>query len=119
MYSLSASASSLITDHKIVLSPDPSRVIAQLFLPGEDGPNLSRTGRLIERITELDEPEVGVLLDDTIRRFRGRHSDLESVLLHHFDLIHHRVPEYKTLSRSRQLLIGAFFSNEYAVEGAA
>src|SRR4051794_31374512 len=117
---LSADASSLIADHKIVLNPDPSRVIVKLFVPGDDGPpNVSRTGSLVDRIAELDEPEVGALLDDTIERFRGRHGGLESVLLHHFDLIRHRVPESEKLSRSRQLLIGAFFSNEYAVEGAA
>ena len=42
----------------------------------------------------------------------------EELLERHFALVAHRVGDV-ALSRERRLLIGAYFTNEYSVEGAA
>jgi predicted GH43/DUF377 family glycosyl hydrolase len=102
------------------LTPDPRRVIVKLFVPGEDAALVrTRAAALIERIAQLGEDEASDLLDQTLKRFGDRHHDLESTFLHHYDLVHHRVARTSDLSPTARLLVGAYFSHEYAVEAAA
>ncbi|WP_329102292.1 glycoside hydrolase family 130 protein [Micromonospora sp. NBC_01699] len=102
------------------LDPDPRRVIVKLFVPGEDA-ILARTRAhaLIERIAGLGDEETGILLRQTLLRFGDRHHDLEATFRHHYDLVHHRVARTSELSPEARLLVGAYFSHEYAVEAAA
>ncbi len=110
----------LATRLDLTLSPDPRRVIIKLFVPGEDAA-LARTraAALIDRITLLDDHETAGMLRETLRRFGGRHHDLEATFLHHYDLIRYRVPRHIDLPPAARLLVGAYFSHEYAVEAAA
>jgi predicted GH43/DUF377 family glycosyl hydrolase len=70
------------------------------------------------RILGLPDAEVSVVLEQTLSRFGARHSRFEDILERHFSLVAHRVGD-APLSRERRLLIGAYFTNEYSVEGAA
>ncbi|MGH7897752.1 MAG: glycosidase, partial [Candidatus Binatia bacterium] len=70
------------------------------------------------RILAIPEPEVGPLLEQTLARFAKRHDRFEEVLECHFALVAHHVAG-APLSRERRLLIGAYFTNEYSIEGAA
>ena len=54
-----------------------------------------------------------------LAEFDDRHFDIESVLLHHYQKVKPHVFTERPLSRERQLLIGAMFSGEYALESAA
>ncbi|MEJ3744978.1 glycoside hydrolase family 130 protein [Actinomycetes bacterium KLBMP 9797] len=102
------------------LTPDPRRVIVKLFVPGEDAALVrTRASALIERIAQLGEDETSQLLSQTLKRFGDRHHDLESTFRHHYDLVHHRVAAATDLSPTARLLVGAYFSHEYAVEAAA
>ena len=58
------------------------------------------------------------MLAETLAQFAGRHRGFEELLERHFALVAHRVADV-ALSRERRLLIGAYFTNEYSVEGAA
>jgi len=110
----------LATRLALTLTPDPRRVILALFVPGEDAAFVrTRAAALTQRIAGLDEEETGRLLRETLDRFRGRHRDLETTFRHHYDLVHHRVPRSQDMSPDARLLIGAYFSHEYAVEAAA
>jgi predicted GH43/DUF377 family glycosyl hydrolase len=110
----------LATRHATTLIPDPRRVIAKLFVPGEDAAVVhARAHGLVDRIAALDELEAGRLVRDTLDRFGGRHRDLEAIWLHHYDLLHHRVDRAGRLSTTARLLVGAYFTHEYAVEAAA
>ena len=102
------------------LTPDPRRVIVKLFVPGEDAA-LARTraSAMIERIALLDADQTSQLLNDTLKRFGDRHHHLESTFRHHYDLVHYRVAPASDLSATARLLVGAYFSHEYAVEAAA
>jgi len=109
-----------IVRHDVVMQPDARRVVIKLFVPGEDSQTVqNRTGRLIERILQLEEEEIGRLLDEVLTRFGGRHHDLLGTFQHHYDLVQHRVPAEITLSPASRSLIGAYFSHEFAVEAAA
>jgi predicted GH43/DUF377 family glycosyl hydrolase len=102
------------------LTPDPRRVIIKLFVPGEDAAlTRTRAAALIDRIMLLSEDQTTEMLQETLQRFGNRHHDLETAFAHHHDLVRHRVPRDVDLSLTARLLVGAYFSHEYAVEGAA
>ncbi len=110
----------LATRLPLTITPDPRRVIIKLFVPGEDAAVArTRASGLVKRISGFSEQESRALLDDTLTRFGERHHDLEATFLRHFELIRHRVSPGQDLCPSAQMLIGAFFSHEYAVEAAA
>jgi predicted GH43/DUF377 family glycosyl hydrolase len=104
------------------LLPDARRVVAKPYLPGEElvpGGD-SRTGLLMRRVLAIPEAEVSELLGFTLREFSHRHHGFEALLERHFELVaHHLAPETGAISRERQLLIGAYYTHEYSVEGAA
>ncbi|MFI5843490.1 glycoside hydrolase family 130 protein [Catenuloplanes sp. NPDC051500] len=105
-------------DH--TLTPDPKRVIAKLFVAGEDAAVVrTRAQSLIDRIALLAEQESARLLGQVMERFGDRHEGLEDIFLHHFDLVRHRISHSLELSRTARLLLGAYFTHEYAVEAAA
>ena len=103
------------------LGPDPRRVLARLFVPGQEmlADGESRAGGVIDRILALSDEEVATTLEATLASFAGRHRELETIFEEHFDLVAHRLGARIDLSEERRLLIGAYFTNEYAVEGAA
>jgi len=104
-----------------ILRHDASRVIAKPYLPGEEiatGDAGSRAGLLMARILALPDGDVSVVLPQVLRRFARRHKQFESLLERHFALVAHLTGD-AGLSRERRLLIGAYFTSEYSVEGAA
>ncbi|HEX4787551.1 MAG TPA: glycoside hydrolase family 130 protein [Actinospica sp.] len=110
----------LATRSAVRISPDPGRVIAKLFVPGEEVPEFeSRTAAVIARVLSLDEHQVDAVLARTLEGFEGRHRELPRTLTSHYETISHRIPIGRELSENRRLLIGAYFTHEYAIEGAA
>jgi predicted GH43/DUF377 family glycosyl hydrolase len=103
------------------LLPDARRVIAKPYLPGDDGVvgGESRAGLLLGRVLAIPEAQVSALLAQVLTDFSTRHRDFEAVLEHHFDLVAHHLSEGVALTLERRRLIGAYFTHEYSVEGAA
>ncbi len=101
--------------------PDPRRVILKPFLPGDevlfDGS--SRIEVVIRRILAMSEEDVAATLQATSSDFTDRHRGFGEVLGENFDLVAQRFGVREDLSADRRLLIGAYFTHEYAVEGAA
>jgi predicted GH43/DUF377 family glycosyl hydrolase len=111
----------LVTRSPQRLAADPSRVITRLFVPGQEGfeHQESRAGAVLRRILALDEDDVRASLDDVITRFDGRHRDLVGTFRRHARELADRLDPDRKLSDVRMLLLGATFTSEYAVEGAA
>ncbi|HEY0216283.1 MAG TPA: glycoside hydrolase family 130 protein [Cellulomonas sp.] len=107
------------TEH--VLRPDPDRVLARLFLPGQEmaASGESRSGAVLDRVLALDDAEVDRELRELTEAFAHRHHDLPAVWAAHFALVRHRLTGSATLPAPRRLLVGAYFTLEYAVESAA
>ena len=102
-----------------ILRHDASRVIAKPYLPGEEiaaGDAGTRAGLLMARILAIPEAEVAAVLEQAAASIRTRHKRFEELLERHFALVAHHVGD-AALSRERRLLIGAYFTNEYSVEG--
>ncbi|MDX6230094.1 MAG: hypothetical protein QOI76_3484 [Frankiales bacterium] len=102
------------------LRPDLGRVIARLFLPGEELPNgHSRGGAIVRRVLALDEAEVGALVGQLLKDFEPRHRHYREVLMANASMVRSHVRPSSRLSADRELLLGACFTAEFAVEGAA
>jgi predicted GH43/DUF377 family glycosyl hydrolase len=101
--------------HELELLPDCSRVIIRPFIPTDPGP----CSHAIERVLALTELQVSSQLDSLQQEFDGRHHDLEFSWAKHYNRVSHLVETGRPISGKRQLLIGAMFSGEYALECAA
>lgn len=124
-----------------ILRPDPRRVISKMLVPGQEilttgnsgavvrgsllpgqslgNPRTSRAGAVINRVLDMSETAVSDTLAATLERFAGRHRDLPATFEEHFKLVEHRLPDDLHLSPERRALIGAYCTQEYAVEAAA
>jgi predicted GH43/DUF377 family glycosyl hydrolase len=99
----------------IILKPTNSRVVIRPF----EVANESRVERIIARVASLPEREVECQLEQVMREFSERHQRTREFFLHRFDQVRqHRLTDHP-VSESRRLLIGAYFTQEYALESAA
>jgi predicted GH43/DUF377 family glycosyl hydrolase len=110
-----------LTRTPLQLNPDPRRVITRLFVPGQEilTEGGSRAAAVVERILAMTDCEVTQALESTLAAFSSRHRGFSDTLEQHFDLVAHRLGSRPALSGERRLLMGAYFTNEYAVEAAA
>jgi predicted GH43/DUF377 family glycosyl hydrolase len=102
------------------LRPDAARVVARLFLPGEE-PHLthSRAAEIVTRVMAIDEAQVELSVAWLLETFATRHHNYEQILTSHASVVASHVEDPNQLSPARTLLLGATFTAEYAVEGAA
>jgi predicted GH43/DUF377 family glycosyl hydrolase len=107
------------TRHRLL--PDARRVLAKPFVPGEEtlAPGPSRASLLLARILATPEAHVSALNAEISKRFEHRHHGFNETLERHFDLVADHIPPGTRITDARRLLIGAYFTHEYAVEAAA
>lgn len=108
----------------ITLKPDPARVLIRPFWPApEPRPDASgdvpRALHIICRILSLTEDEVVHQWATTCADFDPRHHALSDYFLRRYQDVAHWVPTDATISETRKLLIGAYFTQEYSIEAAA
>ncbi|NUT37676.1 MAG: hypothetical protein HOV79_31915 [Hamadaea sp.] len=102
------------------LTPDPRRVVAKLFVPGEEASDSqSRVHLVVDRVRGLSEDEVRSGLAAVRIGFAGRHRDLDAILEHHAGLVSVRLHGTQSFTRERRLLVGAYLTHEFSVEAAA
>jgi predicted GH43/DUF377 family glycosyl hydrolase len=99
----------------IEFRPAASRVLNRSFIPTGPG----RVRGIIDRVLALSEMEVESQLDRLRSELGVRHSDLKGAWLRQFDRVRAYLPSRVALSDNRRLLLGAYFTGEYAVESAA
>ena len=114
-------ASRLARRSPVHIAADKSRVVTRLFVPGQEGfdHQESRSSPVLQRLLALRDDEVERSYEDVIARFNGRHRALTDTFLLHADALADRLDPGCELSPIRRLLLGATFTSEYAVEGAA
>jgi len=110
-----------VTRQDLRLLPDASRVVARLFVAGQEvvGGSDGRATEVVTRLLALDEDDVQARVGELVVRFAGRHRALIDTFSHHADRIANRVPPDVELSEERWLLLGATFTHEYALEAAS
>jgi predicted GH43/DUF377 family glycosyl hydrolase len=110
----------LVARSPVGLVPDPSHVVGQLFVPGHAlaGEREGRASSTIAHVLGLSDVDVSAALDDIIERFGERHRDLEAMFDRHATRLLNRLPAGVELSERRRQLLGATFTQEFALEAA-
>ncbi|RYD61137.1 MAG: glycosidase, partial [Verrucomicrobiaceae bacterium] len=96
------------------ITPDPSRMITRFFSASEE----ANRGR-IERVLSLRDAEAKEILADLKSRYGVRHPDIEEIWMESFERVANLAPSTDPIDDERRVLIGAYFTMEYAVEAAA
>ena len=111
----------LVTRTGVRLRPDPSRTLSRLFVPGQETliQGQSRATLVINRVLAMSEAEAERVLARTMARFGGGYRDLARVFDHHFGLVAGGLGRGIRVSVARRQLIGAYFTQQYALEAAA
>ncbi|MCA9236248.1 MAG: glycoside hydrolase family 130 protein [Planctomycetales bacterium] len=99
----------------IILSPNSRRVVLRPFVPFPE----ERRIRIIARVAILTEQDVDTELKRVFDEFHGRHQRPRDFFLARFNDVRAHLLSDASLSENRRLLIGAYFTQEYAVESAA
>jgi predicted GH43/DUF377 family glycosyl hydrolase len=106
-----------VRDAGTELRPDPSRVVADLFLPGESTPGASsRSEQVVARVLAAGRAEVEAAAAFLARDFATRHPGLEPLVRANAAKV---FPGATDLDDGLALVLGASFTAEYAIEGAA
>ncbi len=115
------SAGGLLTRTHHRLRPDASRLLSRLFVPGQETliRGESRAMAVIGRVLAMSEDEAARTLTRTLARFSGRYRDLGKTLERNFGLVAHRLGGEIEVGCARRQLIGAYFTQQYALEAAA
>ncbi len=95
-----------------------SRVICRLLMYGSDP---ERVKSIVKRISSLNKEEVVPLLNKIINDFSNRHKNIRSIFNDHYKQVHSFISTElrESISDEQKLLIGAYFTMEYAIESAA
>ncbi|MGQ1890862.1 glycoside hydrolase family 130 protein [Thermophagus sp. OGC60D27] len=102
---------------KTIIYPNNNRVIARFFFNGDQ-----RATKVIQNILKMPEQEVNVNMNQILREFTRRHRSITTLFKKHYNKVRHLVSGLNgksMLSENRKLLIGAYFTMEYAIESAA
>ena len=108
----------------IILRSDPARVVIRPFIPADDPSEHAprdrpRAQRIADRVLALDD---NVLQTEILRVTAGlseRHDDVAHMLLRRFHEVNGVLIKHQAITDEQALLIGAYFSEEYAYEAAA
>jgi len=107
-----------VSRNKIRFLPDSSRVIARFLYTTDE-----RAIGIIRSVVGLTENEARLSLSRVMRDYSLRHRNVNAIFERHFSNIAHLFAQIKTnpdsLDYNRKLLIGAYFTMEYAVDSAA
>src|ERR1700761_3603237 len=102
----------------IRVNPDPKRVIARFFFNGND-----RAKEEIQRVMGIDEEITFGIVSPILQEYSKRHRNITRILSRHCSKLKPLFAElnidYDTLTVSRKLLIGSYFTHEYSIESAA
>lgn len=113
--------STLVTRITPVLRADPSRVISKFFLPGAEvePQGILHVDTVLARILKMSDEAVIDTLNKVMERYSSRHFDIGAIFAENFGFVAHHLTESVEISVERRNLIGAYFTQEFAVEGAA
>lgn len=95
--------------------PDSSRVLMRPFIPANEG----RVTKIIGRVMSLSDEEVTLQLAAVMQEFGGRHMGIESLFERHYTRTSAFQLTDRDPGRERRLLVGSYFTSEYALECAA
>lgn len=100
---------------KILINPDSKRV----FVRPLEFVHRERVIRIVARVMSLSDKQVEEESAKVVQRFDMRHHKLEAFFLKSYDNVKDTMILDSVMSREKQLLVGAYFCQEYSLEAAA
>lgn len=97
------------------LNPDRTRVLIRPFNITSE----QRAVNICARVMSLSEEEVRVQLEQVLAEFGERHLQIRELLRSRYERMKKYLLTNQKVSEPRALLIGAYFTHEYALEAAA
>ena len=99
----------------ILIKPNNARVLVRPF----EFSDTSRAMRIVARVMSLSDDEVERLVENMLTEFHSRHQKARAFMLHRFEYAQQFLLTDAPVSENRKLLIGGYFTQEYALESAA
>ena len=99
----------------VLIKPNNARVLVRPF----EFSDSQRALRIVARVMSLTEEDVDRLVSDLFTEFHGRHQKARQFIMHRFEYAKQFLLTDAPLSENRQLLLGGYFTQEYALESAA
>lgn len=108
----------------LTLRPEARRVLVRPFFPtieprAHNPTDVPRALKIMSRVLSLPGDEAEAEWAAVERDFGGRHPQIENYLLRRFESVRDWLPTDSDPGHVRKLLIGAYFTHEYAIEAAA
>lgn len=109
------SVRTFIRRRKTKIERDTSRVITRTHIPT----HLDRIDRITGRVLSLSEKHAEELLQEVLTGFSDRHRNIEEQLLENYNKVLPHIEPTVEVTKVKQMLLGAYFTMEYAIESAA
>lgn len=114
----------IMTKLPVVLHADPARVVIKPFVPAEDPPehvskDRPRAQRIADRVLAMSEADLQTELARVLASLKDRYRDVETILTRRFQAVNGGIIPKCCVTHDQELLVGAYFSEEYAFEAAA
>ena len=118
------SGTDIMAHSGVYLHPDPSRTVIRPFSPSDPErfvvEGQPRAKRIVDRVLGMSEDELTADRERVTDSLDERHRDVDDLLMRRFeDIVGELGINTAAIDRSRALLIGAYFCEEYSFEGAA
>src|SRR5690606_29898711 len=97
---------------KIKISPSSRRWLLRPFVPG----NPNQVEHILDRILSSKPKNMSNMYQRVSNKYKGFHKDIQEIFLKHYENVQHRIPSNKILEKETKLIIGAYFSQFYALE---
>lgn len=104
-----------VTRTGLFIRPNNARVLYRPFDPTV----AQRAMKIIGRVMEMPEATVEALLAEVLSEFHGRHQRLRDFFRARYETVRRHLLTDRPLTEPRELLIGSYFTQEYALESAA
>ena len=113
-----------MTKLPVALHSDPARVVIKPFVPAEEpikkeNRDCPRAQRMADRIVTMNEADLRIELRRVLASLADRYRDVETILTRRFQTVNGEIISKCSVTHEQELLIGAYFSEEYAFEAAA
>ena len=100
---------------KITIKPSSKRWLLRPFVPG----NPQQVEHILLRILSTDKKHTYDLCQRVFHRYKNFHKDIQDIFLRHFENIQHKIASDMRLEKETKLIIGAYFSQFYALKSTA
>ena len=117
-------AADFVSHKAITLRPNPARVVIKPFVPAEAPPDYRSAGhlraqRIVDQVLALEKRALKAELELVCAGLSSRYRNTGAILLRRFRDVNGVIFAACPASRDQAMLIGAYFSEEYAFEAVA